>query len=239
MFNWLKKKNEMQEVSSGHDQETDKDTKTATDDREESYGAGLIIESRGWYKDKFRQTTTLSLMLATMLTVSLFTNLVQSCSKPEPRYYAVSQDLRVLELQPLNEPFVSQDGLFNWTTKTITETFSFDFVHWRDQLMSTRQNYTEQAFEDLIGSLKNSGNLEMVRERRLVLSTSIVRSPVITAQGEIRGRMAWRMEFPLKLTYESSEGVVASRDLMCEVLVHRVQVTDHPRGIKIAQVILK
>ncbi len=201
-------------------------------------GAGLVMESRNWYRDKFRQVVIICMVIAGVLTASLAANLGQALTSPPPVYFAVTNDLRLKQLRGLDEPVVSQSALFNWATRTVTETFSLDFVHWREQLMQVRPEYTEDCFVQLLKSLKNAGNLEMIKERRLVLSAVIEKAPVITAKGKVDGRLAWKMEFPISFSYESSERVVASQNLLCKLTVRRVSVLDHPRGLRIAQIVL-
>lgn len=203
------------------------------------HGAGIVMESRGWYRDKFRQVVTICMVLVGILGVSFITNVVLAVSRPEPVYFAVSDDLRIKQLTPLDQPSIGQSALFNWTTRTITETFSLDFVHWREQLMNVKPEYTEDCFRQLISSLKNAGNLQMIKDRRLVLSSVVKRAPVVTAKGVVDGHMVWKMEFPISFSYESSERVVASQDLLCTVMVRRVSTLDHPRGVRMAQIVLK
>lgn len=202
-------------------------------------GAALVIESRGWYKDKFRQVVTICMILAAAVALSFVANVVQVVSRPGPVYFAVTDDLRIKQMSPMDEPNISESALLNWTSRTITETFALDFVHWRDQLMKVKPEYTEDCFKQLIGSLQDAGNLQMIKDRRLVLSAVVKNSPVVTAKGVVDGRMTWKMEFPISFSYESSERVVATQDLLCTVMARRVSVHDHPRGIQLAQMVLK
>lgn len=224
-----------------HAQEKQTDCKSGQDSSQESelYGAGLVMESRGWYRDKFRQVVTICMVLAGVLALSFMANIVLAISKPEPVYFAVSDDLRIKRLTPLDQPSISQSALFNWTTRTITKTFSLDFVHWREQIMEVRPEYTDVCFKQLVGSLQSAGNLQMIKDRRLVLSSVVKSAPSITAKGVVDGRMVWKMEFPISFSYESSERIVASQDLICTVMVRRVSSLDHPRGIRLAQIVLK
>ena len=217
-----------------------KNSKNASSGQEPGvHGAGIVMESRNWYKDKFRQVVTICMVLVGILGVSFITNVVLAVSRPEPVYFAVSDNLRIKQLTPLDQPSIGQSALFNWTTRTITKTFSLDFVHWREQLMNVKPEYTEDCFRQLISSLKNAGNLQMIKDRRLVLSSVVKRAPVVTAKGVVDGHMVWKMEFPISFSYESSERVVASQDLLCTVMVRRVSTLDHPRGVRMAQIVLK
>jgi len=207
--------------------------------RGEMHGAALVMEAKDWYKDKFRQVVKVLTVLVVLLAASLAANLVQGLTEAKPRYFAVTDNLQIKKMKPLDKPAISQSGLFNWATRTITETFSLDFVHWREKLMDVKPQFTKKAFGQLITSLKESGNLEMIKKENLVLSATVTRSPVVTAKGVVDGRMTWKLEFPISLSYEGSGGTVASQDLMCNIMIRRVPTVNHPRGIKIAQLILK
>jgi len=244
-------KNEKEENVSTENQEQSQDqhsqeAQSAADSEEQSqsqtdtrWGAGLVVESRDWYRDKFRRVTLICLVLVLILAGSLVANAVQVVMRPSPRYFAVTDDLRIEQMQPLSKPAISQSGLFSWTTRKVTETLSLDFVHWRKKLMDVKPAYTEEAFSQLIGSLRDSGNLEMVQKKKLVMSATVQRSPVVKAKGMVKGRMTWKLEFPINLTYESSERVVSSQKLMCNVMVRRVPVIEHPRGVNIEQIVLR
>jgi len=166
-------------------------------------------------------------------------NAIQAAMQPSPRYFAVTDDLRIEQMRALDKPAISQSGLFSWVTQKVTETLSLDFLHWRDTLMEVKPAYTEDAFSELIGSLKNSGNLEMIQKKKLIMSATVQRSPVVKAKGVVNGRLTWKLQFPIKLTYESSERVVSSQQVMCNVMVRRVPTIEHPRGVNIAQVVLE
>ena len=232
--------NEQQDTQTQEQEHSPEQTREeARQSAADNHGAGLVVESRDWYRDKFRQVTMTCMILTVILAGSLIANALQVMSRPSPRYFAVTDGLRIEQMQPLSKPAISQSGLFNWTTRTVTETFSLDFVHWRDQLMEVKPDYTEDAFGQLIGSLRDSGNLDMIKKKKLVLSSTVQRSPVVKAKGVVEGRMTWKLEFPVQFAYESSERVVSSQNLMCNVMVRRVPTTDHPRGIKIAQIVMK
>lgn len=79
----------------------------------------------------------------------------------------------------------------------------------------------------------------MIRDKRLSASAVVTRAPVISASGLVGGTMTWKVEFPLILSYESSQGVESTQRLMATVLVARAGTVTTPRGVVIQQVVLK
>jgi intracellular multiplication protein IcmL len=55
----------------------------------------------------------------------------------------------------------------------------------------------------------------------------------------VGGKATWKIEFPLVVSYESSQGVESTQNLMATVLVCRASTVTSPRGVVIQQVVLK
>lgn len=79
----------------------------------------------------------------------------------------------------------------------------------------------------------------MIQDKRLSVSAVVTRAPVIIASGLIEGRATWKIEFPIVISYESSQGVESTQKLMATVLVRRAATVTTPRGVVIQQVVLK
>ena len=59
------------------------------------------------------------------------------------------------------------------------------------------------------------------------------------ASGLVGGTATWRIEFPLVVSYESSQGVESTQRLVATVLVRRASTVKTPRGVVIQQAVLK
>ena len=79
----------------------------------------------------------------------------------------------------------------------------------------------------------------MIQEKRLSASSVATGAPVIIASGLVSGKATWRIEFPLIVSYESSQGVESTQRLIATVLVCRASTATTPRGVVIQQVVLK
>lgn len=209
-------------------------------DGEGRAGSGLAVvrESMEWYKDRYRQMTRVVLYsgIGNILLIMLVA--VQFFTVQEPRYYAVTPDLRIQEMAALSDPYIPNAGLSNWVAQTMTSTLSLNFRNWRDQLGSVRVAYDPKAFETLIVAMKNNGILKLIEEKRLVCSAVIQDAPVIHASGMQQGVYMWRLKMPVLVSYESSRGVEFRQNLQADVLVQRISTLKNPLGINIRQVLL-
>ena len=127
-------------------------------------------------------------------------------NQPKPRYFAATPDLRLAPLVPLDQPLLTQSGLLTWVSDTITGAMSLNFLEWREKLEAVRPNFDDDTFKSFLSSLESSGILNMIQEKRLSASSVATGAPVIIASGLVSGKATWRIEFPLIVSYESSQG---------------------------------
>jgi intracellular multiplication protein IcmL len=204
-----------------------------------AYDGKAIIGGINWYRSQYQRgmKLALTLVLALLAAVAVIAFLVTT--RPTPRYFAATPDLRLAPLVPLDKPVLTQQGLLNWVSETITNAVSLDFLEWRDKLSRVREHFEDEAFKSFLASLQSSGILDMIKDKRLSVSAVVTRAPVIIASGLINGKATWKIEFPLVVSYESSQGVESTQRLMATVLVCRAATVTTPRGVVIQQVVLK
>lgn len=201
--------------------------------------AAAVIGGLDWYRTQFRRSMKLALALTVALSISLIVAAILLLNQPKPRYFAATPDLRLAPMVPLDQPLLTQDGLLTWASNAITGAMSLNFLEWREKLESIRPHFEDEAFKSFLASLKSSGVLEMIQEKRLSASAVATRAPVIIASGLVGGRATWKIEFPLIVSYESSQGVESTQKLLATVLVCRASTAKTPRGVVIQQVVLK
>jgi intracellular multiplication protein IcmL len=203
------------------------------------YGAEHVIGSRDFLISQNRKLFSIinCLLLAFVLVLGALIYLWVT-QLGEVKYFAVTPDLRVMEMNSLEEPFLSSEGLLNWTGEVVTGALSLDFLHWKKKLMSLRNNFDPIGFESFVESLESGGHVKKIEEERLSLSAVMTDAPVIISQGLKRGRMTWQIEMPLIISYQSSTGISATQKLLGEIVVERVRPSENPKGVVIRQVVL-
>ena len=203
------------------------------------YSTEQVISGLHWYKKQLNTGLKVAVGLVLTLCISVGLNVILFLNQPSPTYFAATPDLRIAPLVALHKPVLTEQGLLNWTTETITGALSLDFLEWREKLNDVRSHFDDEAFKSLVAALKSSGTLDMIRDKRLSVSAVITRAPVIIASGIVGGKATWRIEFPLLVSYESSQGVESTQHLMATVLVGRASTVKTPQGVVIKQVVLK
>ena len=201
--------------------------------------AAAVIGGLNWYRTQFRRAMKLALALTVALCASLGVAAILLLNQPKPQYFAATPDLRLAPMVPLDQPLLTQNGLLTWVSDTITGAMSLNFLEWREKLEGIRPHFDDAAYKSFLASLQSSGVLDMIRDKRLSASAVATRAPVIIASGLVGGKATWKVEFPLIVSYESSQGVESTQKLLATVLVCRASTAKTPRGVVIQQVVLK
>lgn len=199
----------------------------------------LNAEGAEWDRRMARTSIFGVLVLGGALFLSLLFNIIQFAARPEPKILGLTPDMRVLSLPLLSEPFVNEQGLKSWVGEAVVRSFSLSFRHWNVNLEDVSQFYTRNAFGLLLKTLDESGIREMVEKKRLIASASLEGAPVIIGKDILHGRYAWLIEFPLIISYESSERVISTQHVLASVLVQRQPATEYGNGIAITRLVLE
>ena len=199
------------------------------------HGYALAAVSMAYY----RRAMQLALVLSIVLCLSVVVIGILIWTRPTPVFFAATRDLRLAQMVPLDKPVLTQQGLLNWATETVTNAVSLDFLEWRKKLTAAREHFSEGAYKSFLESLQSSGILSMIQEKRLSASAVVTQAPVIVASGMLDGKASWKIEFPIIISYESSQGVESTQKLLAVVLVRRASTVRSPRGVVVEQVVLK
>ena len=194
--------------------------------------AAAVIGGLDWYRAQFHRAMKLALGLTVALCASMGVAALLLLNQPKPQYFAATPDLRLA-------PVLTQEGLLTWASNAITGAMSLNFLEWREKLESLRPHFDDAAYKSFLASLQSSGVLDMIRDKRLSASAVATRAPVIIASGLVSGTATWRIEFPIVVSYESSQGVESTQKLLATILVRRASTAKTPRGVVIQQVVLK
>ena len=130
---------------------------------------------------------------------------------------------------------MSEADLEVWTVNSIVAVYNVDFKNYRDQLSKASEHFTVSGWNSFGTAFINSGNLQKLKDARLVGSAQPERAAVIVHKAIIGDRLTWEIQFPLLVSYEN-ENETHTQHLMVTALVVRTIETDHPDGIAIEQV---
>jgi intracellular multiplication protein IcmL len=169
---------------------------------------------------------------------------LQSCAvlymatRPPVNHYFITDTAgRIQAITPLDRPINSQTDLNNWVANSIVAAYTMDFANWRAELTAAQGNFTPSGWRGFRDALDTSGLLKSIIENKYVTSAVPTGAPVLLDEGLVQGRYAYRLQMPLLVSFQTSDGKTAAQNMKMNIVVERIPQTEDPRGLGIAQLI--
>lgn len=156
---------------------------------------------------------------------------------PEPKYFATSINGRITPLVPFDEPNQSDPAILQWANQAAIASFSYNFVNYTDELQAASTYFTSDGWQQFVQALQDSGNLEQVKNKKLIVSAVATRAPIILQKGVLNGSFSWRIQMPILVTYQSASEFT-QQNIVVTMLVTRISTLKSPRGIGISQFVV-
>lgn len=208
---------------------------TPPEEEQESGQLGKVIVRNKFYQDGYRTLLRISIIEALALVVLLICFVVyMSMHQPEKRYFATTEDGRLIEMMPLGRPNIGKSALMSWVAQATTETMTFGFHDYRRRLQESSRHFTRAGWKSFTDALESSRIIETVKARQQVVTAVPRSAPILIAEGLVGGRYQWTVQLPLQVTYQSGNKTSPSSFLVTLVIV-RVPKLESPNGIGIAQ----
>lgn len=196
---------------------------------------GAVVVRNEFYRDGYRTILKLAL-LQTLVILGLIGAMlfVVHIHQPENRYFATTEDGRLIPMVALNEPNLSTPALMSWVAQAATEVMTFGFNDYRRRLQEASRNFTRRGWESFTKALQASRIIEMVEANQQVVTAAPRGAPVLDREGVVQGRYQWIVQLPMVLTYQSG-AQKRSDNLMVTIVVVRVSRLESPNGVGIEQ----
>lgn len=192
----------------------------------------MIVMRNAFYRDNYR-FAQLAVLLLLVLNFLLGGAVAYKYTHPAaPRYFPTTSDGKLILAHPLTDPLFSDDHVLQWSVDQARKTFSLDFLHWHDQLQSVRGVYTNTGWKQFTVSLKQSNNLKTLMTQKMVINAEVTGSPVVTNKGAIYGQYAWKIEFPMLITFTNGQKSIP-QPVKVIMIVVRAPMSEYPSGMAI------
>jgi intracellular multiplication protein IcmL len=210
--------------------------KPASGKPEDSAGPlGRVVMRNEYYRDGYRTLLRVALIEGLAIIGLIFAIVViVNAYQPENRYFATTEDGRVVPMLPLSEPNLSRPAVLSWAAQAATETLNFGFHDYRRRLQESSRHFTRIGWGSFVKALQDSGMIESVEQNRQVLSAVPRAAPTILSEGILNGVYQWRIEIPMMITYEIGQQQ-KNISMNVQLLVVRVPKLESPNGLGIEQ----
>lgn len=205
------------------------------DEAELLKSVGSVIVRNEFYRDGYRSILRIAVIEA-MIILALVGAMyfVIEVHQPENRYFATTEDGRLVPMVPLSEPNLSVPALMSWSAQAATEVMTFGFNDYKRRLQEASRNFTRSGWASFTSALEKSRIIEMVEANQQVVSAAPSSAPVLISEGLVKGRYQWQVQVPLVITYQAGASV-RSDNLLVSLLIVRVPKLESSNGVGIEQ----
>lgn len=203
------------------------------DSKELQKGLGTVVVRNEFYRDGYRALLRIAILEAVVilgLIAAMF--FVVYVNQKEYRYFATSEDGRLVPMVNLNQPNLSPPALMSWVSQASTEVMTFGFHDYRRRLQEASRNFTRRGWKSFTDALEKSRIIEMVEANQQVVTAAPTSAPTLIQEGLYNGRYQWVVEIPMNLTYQAGASTRSDRLLLTLVVV-RMPRLESPNGIGI------
>lgn len=204
-------------------------------EKENQSGLGRIVMRNEFYRDGYRNLLRLNLVMGGVilgLIACMF--FVIKVHQPENRYFATTEDGRIIPMVALSQPNLSTPALMSWVAQSTTEVMTFGFNDYRRRLQEASRNFTRTGWESFTSALQKSRIIEMVDANQQVVTAAPQGAPILQSESLVAGRYQWIVQLPMVITYQSGART-KSDSLLVTVVVVRVPRLESPNGVGIEQ----
>lgn len=196
---------------------------------------GSVIVRNEFYRDGYRSLLRIAIIEAVIilgLIVAMY--MIIEVHQPENRYFATTEDGRLIPTVPLSDPNLSNPALMSWSAQAATEVMTFGFNDYKRRLQESSRNFTRTGWATFTNALDRSRIIEMVEASQQVVSATPSSAPILISEGVDRGVYQWIVDVPLSIKYQSGSSVRGD-NLLVKLVIVRVPKLESSNGVAINQ----
>jgi intracellular multiplication protein IcmL len=199
-------------------------------------GLGKVMLRNEFYRDGYRLALRIaviqSFIILALIGAMYF---IINVHQPENRYFATTEDGRLIPMVSLNQPNLSTPALLSWVAQSVSETMSFSFSNYRRNLQESSRHFTRLGWESFSKALDDARVIESIIANSQEVTAVPRGAPILQSEGvSATGQYQWVVQIPVLLSYVSGSKK-NDQSWIITVVVVRVPRLESPNGVGIAQ----
>jgi intracellular multiplication protein IcmL len=205
-------------------------------------GEGLeVVQHRNnFYKEGDRKLIFIAGFVAVVLILQIFIAFLGFNARNERVYFATDPNGSLIKMQMLNQPNQKDPVVAQWVANAIVDTFS---ANWRT--LNTHQNeatmrwFTDAGAVELLKALRDSGNFDVITEKRMLLNTSLDSAPILVGKSpaNTQGVYQWVFQVDGLMTFYTQTQQFTNK-VRFMVTVERRSMLEDVSGLGISKVVM-
>src|SRR5690606_1654636 len=108
--------------------------------------------------------------------------------QPENRYFATTEDGRLIPMVSLTQPNLSTPALMSWVAQSATEVMTFGFNDYRRRLQEASRHFTRRGWESFTVALQKGRIIESIEANSQVVTAAPRGAPILQSEAIIGGQ---------------------------------------------------
>jgi len=204
-------------------------------ENEDISGLGKVVLRNEYYQDGYRLALRVA-VIQSFIIIGLIGAMffVIKVHQPENRYFATTEDGRLIPMVSLTQPNLSNPALMSWVAQAATEVMTFGFNDYQRRLQESSRNFTRRGWESFTNALQAARIIDTIEKTSQVVSATPSGAPILQQEGVVNGQYQWVVQLPMTLSFQSGSQV-RNVSWMVTIVVVRVPRLESPNGVGIAQ----
>lgn len=189
------------------------------------------------HEDKKKLQLVILLQLGVIIAL-VFLIITDWKAKPKPVYFIENNLQQLIDPVPLNQASMSNAAIFNWFTRSVMATFSFNYKNKDIRFEKLKEFYTPNGLKNLQTAINNNASLSTVVPKKQIVSMRVLESPEFLQDGPVNGVYTWNIKMPILLRMQN-QVIRDAINIDIEAIVIRVPEILSPNGILIDDIVIK
>lgn len=185
---------------------------------------------------KLIRVLTASIVLNVLLGALLIGAVTWAMMK-KPLIIATTESGRIIPIVPLDQPYTSDARVVSFADECIRAALSHDFVNFRASMQAASECFTTGGSDSFYKAMDPL--LADLQQRRMVMSVTPTRPPVIVKPFMRAGVRSWQLQSVVTINREGTKERITPATYIVSMVVERVPLEESVRGISVAQIDLK
>ncbi|MGH1378402.1 MAG: DotI/IcmL/TraM family protein [Alphaproteobacteria bacterium] len=130
---------------------------------------------------------------------------VKIIGKSKTQYFATTNDGRLVQMIPLDQPLVSETSLLSWVQTVSIETLSLNSNNYHKSLLESSTNYTKKGWNSVTSWLHERYIIHDIKNKKITLKASALSGPRVISEENVSGRYQWIIDMPIVLKLGDNE----------------------------------
>lgn len=199
----------------------------------------VVLEAKEWYQN-FAKLSLFALVCVSVCAAMAAISLVVVTSRPPTTLsYLMDEDGRVVRLESIRNPSLTEAEVLNWAAKRIKDIHTLTFTDYIDHVQSLRDDFTDEAYENYQRALLDSKSLQKIKEGRLMMWAKPLTAPKITESKVVNGKYTWVIEMELEQFMGGGNFVTSGTRIKGIMVVERVDRGRNLAGVVVSKYLSK